>query len=84
VKIQPLKGIIYLKIEEGKAGILDTSSRASAVEYATVLDIGEGVESVKKGDRVFVKAWAIDIVNYEDERYYFCAQETNGILAVVS
>lgn len=35
------------------------------------------------GDHVFVKAWAIDIINYQDKKYYFCNLDTNGVLAIV-
>lgn len=83
MKIKPLAGIIYLKIEEPKAGVLDTSSKPSAIEYAEVLAVGEFVEGIKKGDKVFVKAWAIDSIFFQDKKYYFVAEESNGILAVV-
>lgn len=83
MKIKPQPGIVYLKVEEAKAGALNTSSRMSAVEFAEVLEVGDGVVSVKKGDKVFVKSWAVDTITYKDETYRFCAVETNGILAVV-
>lgn len=83
MKIQPLKGIVHLKIDEAKAGDLVTSSRSSAVEYAEVVAVGEGVTSVKKGDKVFVKAWGIDNVFHDDVKYYFVAIDTNAILAIV-
>lgn len=83
MKIIPQPKTVYLKIESNKAGVLDTSSRVSAVEIAEVLDVGEGVSSIKKGDKVFVKSWAIDIIDYEDKKYHFVNVDTNGILAVV-
>lgn len=51
----------------------------------------EGTENVYKkqlpdlkvGDHVFVKAWAIDIINYQDKKYYFCNLDTAGVLAIV-
>lgn len=93
MKIQPLGNIIQLEIEEAKAGILDTSSRDSAVEYAKVIAIADladdlAVQAGRKykpevGDYVFVKAWAIDIINHQDKKYYFVNLDTNGVLAVV-
>jgi co-chaperonin GroES (HSP10) len=89
MKIKPLPGIVQLKIDEVHAGVLDTSSRESAVEYAEVLAVGNmdnapTLDSVPKvGDHVFVKSWAIDIITHQDKRYYFCNIETGGILAVV-
>ncbi len=86
MKIQPLGNNIQLELEEVSAGALNTSSKESAVEYAKVVAMGAGAEVVyglKRGDYVFVKAWAIDIINHEDKKYYFCNIDTGGILAVV-
>ena len=85
MNIQPLGNIIQLEFEEAKAGVLDTSSRESAVERATVVGISEDAtfSNVKVGDKVFVKAWAVDIVTHEDKKYYFVNPETGGILAKV-
>ena len=83
MKIQPRPGIVYIKTDVATAGDLITASRDSAVEYAEVLEVGEGVMSIKKGDMVFVKAWAVDTVTYNDIPYRFVAIDTNGILAIV-
>lgn len=88
MKIQPRPDIIQLDIEEAKAGVLDTSSRSSAVEYATVVAIGDSadgreIRSIQVGDKVFVKAWAVDIINHEDKKYYFVDINSKGILAVI-
>lgn len=86
MKITPLKGFIQIDPEEAKAGVLNTSSRESAKEYAKVLEASKSAEldfGVKKGDYIFVKSWAIDIVDHNQEKYYFVNLETNGILAVI-
>lgn len=83
IKIKPQPNIVYIKTEEAHAGILDTSSRESAVEYAEVLDVGEDVDLIKKGDHIFYKSWAVDSVFHQDKRYNFINVKTGGILAVV-
>lgn len=83
LKIEPQQNTVQLKIEEAKAGVLNTSSRETAVEFGEVLAIGEGVKSLKVGDKVFVKAWGIDIVNHNEERFYFVNLETNAILGKI-
>lgn len=99
--IEPRPNIVQLKIDDVKAGVLDTSSKQTAVEFAEVLAVGEEINEIcsstrhtgaqcmelhgkiKIGDKVFVKAWAIDIVTHNDIKYYFCNLDTNGILAIV-
>ena len=75
--------MVQIQMNEATAGVLDTSSRESAVEFAEVVAVGEQVNSLKVGDKVFVKAWAIDIVTHNEKRFYFCDQTSNGILAKV-
>lgn len=85
--IQPLGNLVQLDIKEATAGVLDTSSRDTAVEVATVVNVGYLVKAnaayPQVGDKVFVKAWAVDIINHEDKKYYFVDITSNGILAVI-
>lgn len=83
-KIQPLGNRIQIKIEDPKAGALDLSSRPSAIEFGEVIGTGPMVTMVKKGDKVFFKAWAVDIVRHDKETYYFIAEDTNGLCAIVT
>lgn len=83
MKIQPLKGEIQIKLDEASAGILNTSSRESAVEYGEVLAVGDDVEEIKKGDFILVKSWAIDSITHEDKRYNFVSMKTGGVKAIV-
>ncbi len=81
--IKPLKHIVYLKFPEAKAGVLDTSSRPSAVEFAEVEAVGEDCGELKKGDKIFVKSWGVDIITHEDKVYRFVNIDTGGILAII-
>ena len=82
--ITPQPNIIQLKIDKAPAGVLDTSSKESAVECAEVVGVGSAVTGIAIGDRVFAKAWAIDIITHDDQRFYFVDQTSNGILAKLS
>lgn len=81
--IIPQPDIIYLEFPEANAGVLDTSSRESAIEVATVVAVGQGVTSVAPGDRVFVKSWAVDTITYEEKKYRFIHADTKGLLAII-
>ncbi len=83
MKIQPLKDEIQIKLEEATAGLLDTSSRESAIEYAEVLAVGDNIKDIKKGDFIFVKSWAIDSIYHKDKKYNFININTGGIKAIV-
>lgn len=83
MKIKPCPGQIYVKMEEATAGLLDTSSRESAVECAEVLAVGENIAHIKKGDKLFIKSWGIDSVYHQDKRYNFVNVATDAILAIV-
>lgn len=82
-KIQPLGNIVQIKLDEQKAGVLDTSSRISAVEVGEVVSVGPDVKNLKKGDKVFFKSWGVDSINHGETRYHFISLETNAILAIV-
>ena len=85
-KIYPCEGEIQVKFNDAKAGDLVTSSRKSAVEVGEVVAVGEGVTlKVKKGDMVFVKAWAVDTIYnpLDDKDYHFISEFTHGVKAVV-
>lgn len=84
MKITPLSNLVQLDIKEAQAGVLDTSSRDSAVEYAEVIAIGDKVTELAIGDKVFVKAWAVDIITHEEQKFYFVDINSNGILAKVN
>lgn len=84
MKIQPLGNNIQLKLDEPKAGVLDTSSRSVVIEKAEVVAVGPDVKiNVKVGDKVLFKSWALDSVVDNDKKYYFISTDTNGLLAIV-
>jgi co-chaperonin GroES (HSP10) len=83
IVLTPTQNKVYLKVESPKAGSLDLSSKPTGVEYGEVLAVGKGVTNVKAGDKVFIKAWAMDIITYNKETYYFCDGDSLGICAVI-
>lgn len=79
---------LQIQIDKPTAGSLDLSSKASAVECGTVVTTPdnsyiETIYKIKVGDKLLFKAWAVDIINYEGETYYFIDADSKGICAII-
>ena len=85
MKIVPFDDQIFLEIEQAKLGNLDSSSIKTGMEWATIKAIGWKVQStqLKVGQKVFVKAWAIDSILFEGKDYYFTSEARRGICAII-
>lgn len=81
--IKPFNNKIQLEIDQPTAGGLDLSSKPTTVECGIIKEVGENVKELKKGDRIFFKAWATDIITYNKETYYFIDSTSEGICAIV-
>jgi hypothetical protein len=77
-------GHILVKAEDATAGVLDTSSRSSAVEKGEVLMVADDVSWVKKGDIVHYKGWGVDIIQEDGERLYYIDIETRAVKGVLN
>lgn len=84
MKIKTLGNRIQLDIKEPSVGGLDTTSLPTAIEFGEVIGVGESIKSdLEVGDKVFFKAWGVDIITHEGKRYYFISEDTNAICALV-
>lgn len=73
-----------LTIEQANLGALDTSSMKTGVEWGIVSGLGPDVQGdYKIGDKIFVKAWGVDSILYENEDYYFTSEARKAICAVI-
>lgn len=85
MKIRTIGNKIQLKVDEPEIGGLVTESMPIAVECGEVVGIGEEVKlPIKKGDKIFFKSWAVDIITHEGKKYYFIDSDTKGICAIIS
>lgn len=79
-KITTLGDRIRIKVDEPKVGVLSTEGQTLATEVGEVIGVGNEVTlPLKVGDRILFKAWSVDIVNINGERFIFISQSTNGI-----
>ena len=82
----PLGARILIHTDKVRIGNFEVTT-PTARETATVLAIGEGwdmkQESIKVGDRIHVKSWAIDIITEGDETFNYVHQDTKGVCGKV-
>lgn len=88
--IKPINGKIQIKIEQPKVGGLDLSSKETAIEVAEVVALPAHIEGqsfinlgLNVGDKIMVKAWSIDVLTWEGEKYYFVDSDSKGICAII-
>ena len=83
--IQPVNDILFLDIEPASLGGLDTSSIKTGMEWATIKAVGPNVQNkfLTVGDKIFVKGWSVDVIEYEGKPYYFTSEVRNGICAII-
>ena len=89
MNIKPFAGKIHIKLDKPSAGGLDLSSKPTAVEYAEVIGVSiwyiDTVKQILKvGDKIFVKAWGIDVITHNGETYYFVDADSKAICATVT
>ena len=79
MKIIPYKNKIQVEMLSLK-GALQTEIK---IEKAKVLAVSKEVEGIKVGDMLYVKAWAIDIIQDGGKEYNFVDASNDAILAIV-
>lgn len=84
MKIKPQNNKCLISIEDlekTKSGIIISNADNIIIEVARVKEIGDKVKKIKIGDKIMFKSWSLDIVEIEDIKYSFIAEE--DILAVI-
>lgn len=82
--IKPYHHKVLINVQAPTAGELDLSAKPTVVEYGEVVAVGNLVSDLKVGDKLFFKAWALDVITHEGETYYFLDTQGEGICAVTT
>lgn len=84
MKIFPFEGYIQIEIPTSKVGSLDLREGTTVQELGIVKAISKSIDSdLKVGDKIFFKSWAVDIITYDDKKYYFINMKSGGITAII-
>lgn len=79
----PVGKKLLLEIKETSAGGISVHQGAQIQELGTVLAVGEFVNGIKKGDVIHFKAWAIDCITVDGEKYYYLDSDSTAICGIV-
>lgn len=73
--MKPLRNYVQLKMEkpQSKAGLTIVGDRE--LEVGTILTLGSDVTSLKKGQKVFVKNFSLERVEYKGTEYVLAKEE---------
>lgn len=82
--MKPLGNKIQLDIKETKIGALQSDS---IEEHGTIIAIGPKVTSVignsySRGQTLYFKAWAVDVITKGQDKYYFISSDSDAICAI--
>lgn len=79
--LKPLNNKIMLQIDEMKIGAIQSDSISEA---GRIISTGPNVDKVlfKEGRMLYFKAWAVDIITKDDEKYYFISADSDAICAL--
>lgn len=79
--IKPFGNNILIEpITESQIALSDTPSLCS---YGNVLDVGEEVKKIKKGDKIGFTVWGLNHLDVEGKRYYFVPETPEFILGKI-
>lgn len=77
--MKPLGNKIQLDIKEVKIGAIQSDS---IEEHGTILAMGNEVsENFKVGQTLYFKAWSVDVISKDGEKYYFISADSDAICA---
>lgn len=81
--MKPYGKKLQIKIDEVKIGAIQSDS---ITERGTIMRVGELCElfnDIDVGRDIYFKAWAVDVITDNGEKYYFISEDSEGICATL-
>jgi co-chaperonin GroES (HSP10) len=84
---EPVGKKLLLEIQESTAGAIGVHQGAQIQEIGTILKVGPKVNNInpdlKTGTVILFKAWQIDIITIDKEKYYFMDADGDALCAIM-
>jgi co-chaperonin GroES (HSP10) len=78
MKIIPFGKNLLIEPNEKKQTLV--SDTKSLCEYGTVIEVGDEVEKIQKGDMVGYLVWGINSLEIDGKKYYFVPEDDQFLL----
>lgn len=82
-KIQPVGKKLMLDIPETKAGGIAVVQGSQIQEQGIIIGVGPEVKKYSKGSTIQFKAWAVDIITIDGQKYYYIDSDSDAICGIV-
>lgn len=86
-KVKPYRSKLLLSIPETKTGSLVVQQGAQIQEVGTILAMGSHLDpkytELRVGDTIQFKAWAVDIITVDGEKFYYLDADSDAICGIV-
>lgn len=79
--MKPINNKLQLDIKEVKIGAIQSDS---IEEHGTIIAVGDEVPTdyFPIGSTLYFKAWAVDVISKDGEKYYFISADSDAICAI--
>lgn len=88
LKVKPHGRKLLMSIPETKTGSLVVQQGAQIQEIGTVIAVGKEIDpkyyQIKVGDTLHFKAWAVDIITVDGEKFYYLDADSDAICGIVT
>lgn len=86
-KVKPYGSKVLMSIPETKTGSLVVQQGAQIQEVGTVLALGRDINpkycEIEVGDTIHFKAWAVDIITVDGEKFYYLDSDSDAICGII-
>lgn len=82
--IIPFPTKIFIELDQMEMGVFNVDGQNRVNESGTVVAVGKDVKGIKRGDKIFAKAWGLDMCQVDGKDYYVGDIDSKSLLATLT